>query len=109
MTVQDAPIISIGCQFVHLLKLQVLASCLVVVNHVVSASVAEYLSQIVPTTHSVPVAIVHLATRYRGTRLGFLGFGFQIVVALFDAVKDLAGLFLLTNKHAHKLDPLSLS
>ena len=60
-TVQDAPVVGIGSQRVHLLKLQVLTARLLVVDHVVGSGIAEDLRQIVLASNGVPVAIVHLA------------------------------------------------
>ena len=108
-TVQDAPVVGIGREGVHLLKLQVLAARLVVVDDVVGTSIAENLRQIVLAAHGMPVAIVHLAAEYRRTLLYLCGLGLQVVIALLDTCEHLARLALLADEHAHKLNPFCLS
>ena len=109
VTVQDAPVVSIGSERIEPFKFQVLAARLVVVDDVVGTSIAENLRQIVLAAHGMPVAIVHLAAEYRRTLLYLCGLGLQVVIALLDAIEQFLGLALLADEHPHELNPFCLS
>ena len=60
-TVQYAPVVGIGSKCIHLLELQVLAGCLLVVDDIPCPRIPEYLRQIVLAPDGMPRPIVHLA------------------------------------------------
>ena len=108
IAVQDAPVVGLSGEGIHLLKLQVLPTGLLVVDHVVSTRVTEYLGQIVLAAHSVPRAVMHLSREDAGALCDLRGSLLQRIVTLLDTVEYLTGLALLTDEHPHELDPLSL-
>ena len=109
VAVQNAPVVGIGREGVHLLKLQIFAAGLVVVDDVVGTGIAKDLCQIVLAAHGMPVAIVHLAAGDGGTGRYLAGLFLQVVIALLDTCEHLAGLTLLADEHTHQLNPLRLS
>ena len=109
VAVEDAPIIGVGRQSIHLFKLQVLSRGLVIVDDIVSTGVTEYLGQVVFATHSMPVAVVHLTAGDSGTALDLGGLLFQFVITALDSGENLGGLFFLADEHTDELNPLGLS
>ena len=69
LAVQDAPVVGIGSERIHLLKLKVFTTGFFIVDDIVCTGIAENLCQIVLATHGMPVAVVHLAAGDGGLKV----------------------------------------